>query len=169
MPAKKNMIDYKTSSNVIKHFYGFDYTLGGIVSVLGRDFVRIGGFPNFWGWGYEDNMLQSRAQDANIKIDRSVFFPISDYENIIQLSHGNTREMNLQDFNQFKNKTKEGLFTIYLLNYTIDDANDFVNVSDFKTSYEENKLSSFVYDLNKGNIPLKKTRGNPIMPMQFFL
>lgn len=167
MPVKKNVLDYQTTPNVIKHFYGFKYTLGGIVSILGRDFVRIGGFPNFWGWGYEDNMLQMRAEGANIAIDRSVFFPINDFQNIIQLTHGNMREMNLHDFNKFNKKTKEGLFTIYLLNYTIDDANDFINVSDFKTSYEENKLTTFVHDLNNGNKPLRKSRGNPTMLMNF--
>ena len=83
MPARKNILPFATSANKIKHFYGYTYTLGGIISVLGRDFERIGGFPNFWGWGYEDNLLQQRAINAGIEIDRDVFFKINDTENIV--------------------------------------------------------------------------------------
>ena len=74
MPSKKGLLNYETTNHVIKHFYGYTYALGGIVSIKAGDFEAINGFPNFWGWGYEDNMLQNRALKSQIKIDRSTFF-----------------------------------------------------------------------------------------------
>jgi hypothetical protein len=167
MPMRKNVIDYATTPGVIKHFYGFHYALGGIVSILGKDFARINGFPNFWGWGYEDNMLQSRAINAGIIINRDVFFDVNDNVNILHFSHGTERNMNVYDFKQYQSKTKNGLFTIYELNYEIDDSNDFVNVINFKTPYEEHKNSTFIYDLNKGNLPLNPRRKRLSMQMTF--
>jgi hypothetical protein len=167
MPAHKNVLDYATTPGTIKHFYGFTYTLGGIVSILGKDFVRINGFPNFWGWGYEDNLLQTRATNAGVIINRDVFFDVNDRVNILHFSHGTERKMNVYDFKQFQNKTKNGLFTIYDLNYEIDDSNDFLNVINFKTPYEENKDSTFIYDLKNGNLPLNARNKRVIMPMIF--
>jgi hypothetical protein len=167
MPAHKNILTYKTQANIIKHFYGYEYTLGGIISILGSDFERIGGFPNFWGWGYEDNLLQSRALKAGISIDRSVFYKINDNENIIHYEHGSERVMNKFDFAKFTNKTNEGLYTIYKLDYNIDENTDFVNVTDFKTGYEENKEAKFVHDLKHGNRPLLPNRRGPSMFMTF--
>ena len=75
LPFSKNFIPYETKPGIVKHFYGFQYTLGGIVSITAQDFERINGFPNFWAWGYEDNMLNDRVKNARLTIDRSVFFP----------------------------------------------------------------------------------------------
>jgi hypothetical protein len=167
MPARKNMLPYKTTPGVIKHFYGYTYTLGGIVSVLGKDYERIGGFPNFWGWGYEDNMLQKRAVSAGIEINRDVFYKINDIENIIHFEHGTERTMNKFDFAKYSQNTNEGLYTIYKLDYAIDEKTDFVNVNDFQTGYEEVKNTKFVYDLKKGNQPLANKRRVPNMKMSF--
>jgi hypothetical protein len=161
------MLPYETGANKIKHFYGYNYTLGGIISVLGRDFERIGGFPNFWGWGYEDNLLQQRAINAGIGIDRDVFFKINDSENIVHFEHGTERIMNKFDFEKFSKNTNEGLYTIWKLDYNIDEKIDFVNVTDFKTGYEEVKQAKFVYDLKNGNRPLQYSKRKSTMAMRF--
>ena len=57
MPFNKNFLNFETQKGIVKHFYGFKHTLGGIVSINAEDFERINGFPNFWAWGYEDNLL----------------------------------------------------------------------------------------------------------------
>ena len=167
MPTRKNMLPYATTSGTIKHFYGYIYTLGGIVSVLGGDFERIGGFPNFWGWGYEDNLLQQRAIESGITIDRDVFFKIGDSENIVQIQHGTERTMNKYDFEKYSKKTNEGLYTIFKLDYNIDEKTDFVNVTDFKTGYEEVKQAKFVHDLKNGNRPLQFGKRKSTMVMRF--
>jgi hypothetical protein len=38
MPFTKNFLQYDTSHGNVKHFYGFTFALGGIVSVKGADF-----------------------------------------------------------------------------------------------------------------------------------
>ena len=73
MPFTKNFLNYFTKPNIVKHFYGFRNTLGGIVSIMANDFENINGFPNFWSWGYEDNELQNRVLHHKITIDRSQF------------------------------------------------------------------------------------------------
>ena len=70
-------INYDTLNGVIKHFIGYTFTLGGIFSITGHDFEKIKGFPNFWGWGYEDNLIQQRAEENNIAIDRTDFIDLN--------------------------------------------------------------------------------------------
>ena len=62
MPINKNFIQFETQKGVVKHFYGFKHTLGGIVSINAKDFEQINGFPNFWAWGYEDNLFYERVK-----------------------------------------------------------------------------------------------------------
>ena len=178
MPIRKNMWDYATQHGVVKHYYGFTYTLGGIVSITGYDYERIGGFPNYWGWGYEDNELQKRVEKAKLRIDRSVFFNTGDTNNIMQLSHGLLRVMNKDDFEKFSTGAGESLYTIMKLDYNLAlnagssssvDV-EFVNVTVFQTGYEESKSERFVYDLKNGNRPIvsfKRKNGNPRMLMTF--
>jgi hypothetical protein len=178
MPMRKNMWDYNTRPGVVKHFFGFTYTLGGIVSINGGDYERIGGFPNYWGWGYEDNELQKRVEKAKFVIDRTVFYPIDDTTNIIQLNHGTLRIMNKDDFEKFSTNTVENLYTIKELKYDMEENRgiknsvdvDFVNVSLFRTGYDESKKEQFVYNLKNGNRPIvsfKRKGGNPRMLMKF--
>jgi hypothetical protein len=154
MPVRKNLINYETKIGTLKHFYGFAYTLGGIFSITGADFEKLNGFPNFWGWGYEDNMMQKRAEKGRLILDRSTFFNINDFNNIIQLMHGNTRDMNRADFEKFAVNTSDGIVNISGLNYSIDEKTSFLNITSFKTGYEEQKNEKFTYDIRKGNRPI---------------
>jgi hypothetical protein len=154
MPVSKGILSYETTPGNVKHFYGYTFTLGGIVSIRGADYVKVAGFPNYWGWGYEDNALQERVLKAGLHIDRSVFYPINDTEHIIHHHHGSERTMNKYDFERFSKKMGDGLYTIMELEYELDAATDFVNVRHFKTNYDEKKEAAFVHDLNKGNRPL---------------
>jgi hypothetical protein len=111
IPVRKNLLQYETERGIIKHFFGFFHTLGGIVSVNAGDFERINGFPNYWAWGYEDNMLQQRVINANYVIDRNNFFKIGD-SNIIHLNNTNMREVNEDEFERYKRNIHEGINSI---------------------------------------------------------
>ena len=52
------IFEYETTQGIVKHYYGFDHSLGGIVVMKGGDFELINGYPNFWSWGFEDSCLQ---------------------------------------------------------------------------------------------------------------
>jgi hypothetical protein len=77
-PTEKGLIDYDTSVGTIKHYYGYKFALGGIFAIKGIDFERSLGFPNFWGWGLEDNAINDKCKKLNIKIDRTIFYEIND-------------------------------------------------------------------------------------------
>lgn len=155
-PKTANLLNYVTRPGVVKHFYGYTYALGGIVSILAGDFERIGGFPNFWGWGYEDNMLQNRVLKNKMQIDRSTFFfandflietavkkgetpPDRDSMPIIQHFHGNERVMNYDDFEKYSTHTRDGLANVTNLHTVFDKDTDFVNVLSFSVGREEDK------------------------------
>jgi hypothetical protein len=155
MPYSKNFLNYETTLGNIKHFYGYKFALGGIVSIKGYDFERINGFPNYWGWGYEDNLLQKRAQYApDLTIDRSQFYPIMD-KNILQLKDGIERNVNRTDFDRYVENNSEGIYQISQLNYKIDESTGFVNIHHFSTGREENTNQTIVHDLRKGATPFK--------------
>jgi hypothetical protein len=97
----------------VKHFYGFDFALGGVFSIKGSVFERVNGFPNFWGWGFEDNCLQKRLVKHNYNIDRSKFYNFND-ENWINLFHGFKRKLDENIVFKFNNDNhfKNGISTI---------------------------------------------------------
>lgn len=170
MPSKDTILNYETKRGVIKHFYGFDHTLGGIVSILASDFEILNGFPNFWAWGYEDNLLQSRANNAGIVIDRSLFYKIHD-SHIIHLTDTPMRTVNRAEFDRFLQNTKEGIDSIKDLNYNVNDETGFIDVLQFNTTVQETLEKRSEYDLRNGPVPFKefimKNRRAPRMKMHF--
>ena len=169
MPSKNTVLNYITSPGTIKHFYGFEHTLGGIVSIAAKDFEKLNGFPNFWAWGYEDNLLQIRAEKEGIQIDRSVFYKISDPA-IIHLVDTPIREVNRGEYDRFLYRTQEGISSIHDLNYSVDDETGFINVLEFNTSESEVLEKRSDYDLRNGPVPFKAKkpqRRNPSMKMHF--
>ena len=168
MPSSGVELNYDTQPGNIKHFYGFDYTLGGIVSIKGGDFERLNGFPNFWAWGFEDNLLQMRANKLGIKIDRSEFYKIRDPK-IIQLTDSLIREVNREEYDRFLKNTSEGISSITDLDYTVDNNTGFIDVLNFNTTVNENLQKRTDYDLRNGPAPFKPPliRRKPVMRMHF--
>jgi hypothetical protein len=160
MPYTKNFLNYETTKGNVKHFYGFVYTLGGIVSINAGDFEKVNGFPNMWAWGYEDNLLQHRVEMNDIKIDRSQFYKFMD-KNIIQMKDDIYRTINRAEFELFRHITKEGINSISNVTYTIDEETGFVNVTQFNTGREEIVATKSIYDLRKGNRPFKHVTDKP--------
>ena len=155
MPKHPGQFDYETQFGVIKHFYGFEYALGGVVSIKAGDFEQINGFPNFWAWGYEDNLLQTRAKQAGFTIDRSQFYAFGD-PRVINHAHSEYRLVNRHEFNRYLKSTQEGISYIHGLVYGIDESNGFVNVQQFFTGHQENALGTVQYSLKNGPAPFGK-------------
>ena len=115
-----NIFDYRTTSGTVKHFYGFKYALGGIVAITGHDFELTNGYPNFWGWGMEDNVLQKRCESAGLTINRDQFYPIGSPD-ILQLFDGVSRLINKKDpWRATHDNGIDGIQTIHKLLCSID-------------------------------------------------
>jgi hypothetical protein len=116
----QNIFTYDTTPGVVKHYYGFEYALGGIVVIKGGDFEIINGYPCLLGWGMEDTILQRRCLSYGIQIDRSEFYPIGSPE-ILQLFDGVDRLMNKKDpKNLYYDDGEDGLSTLKQIFYTLD-------------------------------------------------
>lgn len=128
-----SIFNYQTTQGIVKHFYGFEYALGGIVAITGADFEAVNGFPNYWGWGMEDRVLQERCLERQLRIDRNQFFPIGSPE-ILQLFDGVERLINPADMERSKYdaSTTNGLTSISLLKYKIADGDASANKNDMK-------------------------------------
>ena len=152
MPFTKNFLSYPTKTGTIKHFYGYMFALGGIVSITGADFEKINGFPNYWSWGYEDNELNNRAVNNRIQIDRSQFYPIMD-KNIFQMKDGLIKVINRNEFDRYVGNSKEGIDSIKDVNYQYDKSSNLLNVSSFSTGIEPSPKFNLEYDIRKGSKP----------------
>jgi len=130
LPCRKNCLQYQTTHGIIKHFYGFKFALGGIFSITGADFEKCNGFPNLWGWGLEDNILNKRAIENNILIDRSHFYKIGSFE-ILQVLDKPIRLINDRESSIIK--TNEGINDIKNLEFNFD--NEYIQVYHFTTKY----------------------------------
>jgi hypothetical protein len=162
-----NLFDYETTSGIVKHFYGFTYALGGIASITGEDMEKINGYPNFWGWGMEDNVLQKRCELHGIRIDRSNFHKIGS-PNVIHLFDGVSRIINRQDpYRATHDNGIDGIKTITKLQYNIKFESDnqidninhtnlqkmqniyFINIHNFLTGVSFEIDDYFSYDLRE--------------------
>jgi hypothetical protein len=159
-----SIFDYKTTHGVVKHFYGFQYALGGIVAMTGADFEKTNGFPSFWGWGMEDNVLQTRCEKVGLKIDRSQFFSIGSPD-ILQFFDGVSRLINRKDpWRATHDNGIDGVKTIHKLEYSIDNESKnpldnihtvksdkifIINISTFMTATRFEHDNYYEYDLRE--------------------
>ena len=133
LPYTKNILNFHTDFGVVKHFYGFHFALGGIFSIRGGDFERINGFPNYWAWGGEDNLIHERAKQSGIVIDRSNFYTIGNM-NILQFADGFKRLICRDELaTSIMPNNVDGLSKINALNYMIYNETHMIDVSSFET------------------------------------
>ena len=158
-PVKKNVLNYDTVSGTIKHFYGFTFALGGIFSITGADFEKCGGFPNYWGWGLEDSVIQMAALAAKIKINRDNFFVFRDSKNIVQREHSALRLFTKKEPWRFQtNNINETYRDIQNLQYHIE--NEYIQVTNFTAKFLPSSDVYFVRNIKNGPASLDN-RFNP--------
>ena len=141
MPLVPNQWDYTTNPGIVKHFYGFQHTLGGIVSIRAGDFERTGGYTNYWSWGGEDNAFQQRCIQNGLQIDRSRYFPILD-KHIIHLQDGFMRDIfssetarqSRDEYSKYSTN-KEGWAQVQNIRWTWEPETCFVHVDHFDTAF----------------------------------
>lgn len=165
-PYRKNYLNYQTTENTVKHFYGYEHALGGIVSILGSDFEKIEGYPNFWTWGYEDNSLQKRIIKNNISINREQFHKVSNNE-IVQLIDNIYKKTNRKEFEQFMENTEDGLSSLSDIDFIIDEDNLTIKINNFNTKYVLDESANNIYDITSHIKPYEyfKGRRRTAMPM----
>lgn len=175
-PYRPGLIDFKTTAGIVKHFYGFDFALGGLLSMKAGDFEQLNGFPNLWAWGFEDNELQYRwiEQFGKTTIDRSTFFKEGD-SNILVIFHGVHKLVSHSQKEEYGNvalknrkpnsKMTNGLNTIFNVHYDVEELEKnviMVNADAFETL---NKAENYTYskiDMTKEKYVIHGKRRGPM-------
>lgn len=163
VPCEKGLINYETTRGTIKHFYGFKFALGGIFSITGFDFELLNGFPCYWSWGYEDNVLNTRAMKWGLTIDRTTFFKIGDPA-ILQTVDSFVKSVNRRHKEEMRNDNfTNGVRAISNISYEFDD--NFININSFEPAHrmENEQPSHFNLMANKYIGPNQNR--NPSVPM----
>jgi hypothetical protein len=162
LPYDKNVLNYHTEFGVIKHFYGFNFALGGIFSIRGVDFERINGFPNYWAWGGEDNVIQQRAKEFGLIIDRSNFYTIGNTA-ILQFADGIKRLICRDELaTSIMPNNTDGINTISQLTFSVYTDTHMVDVNTFKTYISPDQLLFEEQSLDR----LSKIRVSPLKAIQ---
>ena len=147
IPTGKGIIkDYNTKQGVVKHFYGFDFTLGGIFSITGADFEKTNGFPNFWGWGLEDNTMNDRCLASGLTIDRSNFYEIN-HISILRLFDGYERTISKRDSIVYKYETPGNINDLKNIKWMIIPP--FINIVNFQSETDPTDQVYGTYNIQK--------------------
>jgi hypothetical protein len=142
----------------VKHFYGFQFALGGIFSIRGVDFERINGFPNYWAWGGEDNLINERAKQFGLTIDRSNFYSIGD-SHILQFADGMKRLICRDELaTSIMPNNTDGISKLTNVAYIKYDDTHMVDVNSFDTYIHYSQLHFEEQSLDKVN----KIRVSPL-------
>ena len=160
-PDSTSLLSYQAKHGVVEHYYGFRNVLGGIFSIKGSDFEKIGGFPNYWGWGFEDNKILIRCNQNKITINRDNFYKIYN-KHFIYYEHGDKNdaikrisdvEMNIYSSSSYGETFND------IKNLKLKLTENMINVINFETGrlYTQEEFS--IRDLKKTGPRVKNRVG----------
>ena len=158
LPVLKGVFPYDTVEGKVAHYYGFKFALGGVFVIKGKDFENIKGFPNFWGWGFEDNLLNKRCIINNLIIDRSIFYNHKDKERLKYIERLDKDDGNVKLFTKreiyMQNENPEDITDLKNVTFTIND--NFINITNFET-----RISHTEHDFYLKKVTSTRARGFP--------
>jgi len=168
-PSKNGILPYKTDVGVVTHYYGFTFTLGGIFAIKGGDFEKTTGFPNFWGWGLEDNAMYDRSINIGLKVDRSIFYDTAS-DMIERPFDGNTKLVSKRDSVVYKYETPDSFKDIKNIKYElVEDINNknksngqniyMLNITNFVCAMNPDEQDFYIYDIKSSRGKIKIPRG----------
>lgn len=174
VPYKSGLFNYETTHGVVKHFYGYEFALGGIFSITGKDFEKANGFPNYWGWGFEDNVMQNRVNDNGFETNRNQYFTVDKYEVLHFFDDYKKKISSDVLLNQFKKKFVEtdGLNTLKNIDYQFNNETNMldINTLDGLYAYKKEGENSYIHTVFDGmtvrNPFVKQVKHQPFQ-MQF--
>jgi hypothetical protein len=147
-PIEKGLIDYQTTAGVVRHFYGYKFALGGMFAIKGADFEKTKGFPNFWGWGIEDNLMNDRCLAAGLNIDRSQFYEIND-KRIARSFDGFKRVISRKDSLDYKESKCDDLMSLKNVQWNFH--NEYINIRTFECGTDPSEQIYAPIDIRKTN------------------
>lgn len=135
VPYKKNLLDYNVRDGEIKHYFGFDFCLGGIFAIKGKDFERINGFPSLWSWGWEDTVIYERALQSNINVNRDQYYNFGD-SHILHFADDLCKKVSMKNKSDYQNKKIiDGLSNIKNLIFEFNTETNMLDVKHMECSY----------------------------------
>jgi len=157
LPVKKNSFDYATTKGTIKHFYGYTFALGGVFSIVGSDFEKCNGFPNNWGWGLEDNVMNDRVLLNEFIINREQFYS-RESRGVLHLYDTPSRIINNKEPGNYLSKNlNDNLNTINELSYVIipntlnDETSNVINNGTINNNIKVSTIEQKEYMINISN------------------
>jgi len=123
-------------------YKGEEY-LGGIISISGKNFTDLNGYPNnYWGWGGEDDELRRRVNEINLQIED----PKEEDCEITDLEEMNLQEklQVLKDNQDWKNMKKRELKEEHADTWQSNGVNSiesvYTDIHDEKMNYYTTKI-----------------------------
>jgi hypothetical protein len=142
LPYRKNLLDYTLKPNEVKHYYGFNYALGGIFAIRASDFEKIDGFPSPWSWGWEDTVLHQRALAANLTINRDQFYTYADH-NILHFVDDVKKKLSMRTYRAYKQGTlRDGVSHMRDVNFELNQVDpSMLDIRSFTSPHDPNDAS----------------------------